>query len=166
MKANFFLTQTAKFDKNINLFCLVFKTRGFFVRSICLTIGTIGFDCFFYEIKSDNVTYDWAIFSKNICFIAFDFIVLCHLNPNLNNLVETLFTRIFSVLCLMHLNISLIVLRISKSSLSGFIPKNFQPSPCSIDFCLFILSSILPSLCPFSSISLASLQSWKYKSIL
>ena len=66
--------------------------------------------------------------------------------------------RAFLVDCLMYLNISLIALKILKP-LSGSILINLQPSSCSIAFCLFILYSIFLSLCPFSSISIASFYS-------
>ena len=66
--------------------------------------------------------------------------------------------------CLMFLNISLIVTKMSKSSLSGSILISLQPSSFSIAFCLFIWSSIYLSLCPFLSVSIASLLniSWSY----
>ena len=51
----------------------------------------------------------------------------------------------------MCLNVSLIVLKISKSSLSGSILINLQSNSCSIAFCLLIWQSIFLSLCLFSS---------------
>ena len=63
--------------------------------------------------------------------------MLSDVNYNPNNLVEVLFIRVFLVDCLMCLNISLIALKISKSSLSGSTLVNLQPSSCSITFCLF-----------------------------
>ena len=69
-------------------------------------------------------------------FIAFDFIILFDLNLNPNNLTKILFIRAFLIDCLMCLNISMIVLKISKSSLSGSILINLQPSSCSVAFCI------------------------------
>ena len=56
-------------------------------------------------------------FFLTINFIAFGFVILPDLNSNPNNLVETLFIRVRLVDFLMYLIISLIVLKISKSSL-------------------------------------------------
>ena len=56
-------------------------------------------------------------FFLTINFIAFGFVILPDLNSNPNNLVETLFIRVRLVDFLMSLIISLIVLKISKSSL-------------------------------------------------
>ena len=53
--------------------------------------------------------------------IAFDFITLCNSKSNRNNLIEVLFIGSFLVDCLMCLNISLIVSKISKFSLSGLV---------------------------------------------
>ena len=64
--------------------------------------------------------------------------ILSDLNSNPNNFVETLIISVFLVDCLMFLNISLIVLKISTSSLSGTVLINLQPSYCSIVFCCFI----------------------------
>ena len=47
-----------------------------------------------------------------ITFIAFDFVILSDLNCNRNNLVEVLFIKVFLVVCLICLNISLIALKI------------------------------------------------------
>ena len=65
--------------------------------------------------------------------------MLSGLNFNPNNLIEILLLSAFIVDCLMCLNISLIALKISTSSLSGSILTNLQPSSCSVSFCLFIL---------------------------
>ena len=59
------------------------------------------------------------------------------LNSNPNNLFEILFVMVFLVDILICLNILLTVLKISKSSLSGSILINLQPSSCSIAFSLF-----------------------------
>ena len=91
-----------------------------------------------------------------INFITFDLIILSGLNSNPNNLLEILFIRVFVVNCLMCLNISFIALKLSKSSLSRSIQINSQSSPC-IAFWFVILLSIYQSLCPFSSIFIASL---------
>ena len=53
--------------------------------------------------------------------IALDFITLCNSKSNRNNLIEVLFIGSFLVDCLMCLNISLIVSKISKFSLSGLV---------------------------------------------
>ena len=53
--------------------------------------------------------------------IAFDFITLSNSKSNRNNLIEVLFIGSFLVDCLMCLNISLIVSKISKFSLSGLV---------------------------------------------
>ena len=89
--------------------------------------------------------------------MAFDFIILSDLNSNSNNLVEIWFVRALFVDCLICVKISSIALKISMSSLSGSILINLQPSSYSISFCLFISWSIFLSLCPFSSVSVASL---------
>ena len=60
------------------------------------------------------------------------------LNSNPNNLVEILYIRVFLVDCLMYLNISLIVLKILKSSTPASLLINLQPSSCLVAFCLFI----------------------------
>ena len=52
--------------------------------------------------------------------------------------VELLLLRYLLVDCLMSLSISLIVLKISKSSLSGSIVINLQPSSCFVAFCPFV----------------------------
>ena len=72
-------------------------------------------------------------------FIAFDFIIISDLNSNPNNLVEILFIRVFLVDCFICLNISLIALKMSKSSFSVSLLINLKPNYCSIGFCLFIL---------------------------
>ena len=51
-------------------------------------------------------------------FIAFDFIILCDVSSNPNNLVEILFIRAFLFHCLICLNILLTALKISKTSFS------------------------------------------------
>ena len=75
--------------------------------------------------------------------------ILFDLNSNPNNLVEILFIRVFLVDCFIRvflvdcltcLNISLIALKISKSSLSGLILINLQPSSCSIAFFILFCS--------------------------
>ena len=58
-------------------------------------------------------------------FHSFDFNILSYLNSNPNHLVEICFIRVFIVDSLMCLNISLIALKISKSSSSGSIITNF-----------------------------------------
>ena len=73
-----------------------------------------------------------------INFIAFDFIILSDLNPNSNNLVETLFIGVFLVDYLICLNISLTVSKIAKSSLSGSVLINLEPISYSLAFFLFI----------------------------
>ena len=52
--------------------------------------------------------------------------------------VELLLVRYLLINCLMCLSISLIVLKISKSSLSGSIVINLQPSSCFVAFCPFV----------------------------
>ena len=99
-------------------------------------------------------------------FIVFGFIILFDLNSNPSNLVENLFIRVFLVDCIMCLNISLTVLKISNSSLSGLILIDLQSNFCSIAFCRFLSKSIFLSLRQLSSIFIASLQSEKHKSIL
>ena len=79
------------------------------------------------------------------------------LNSNANNLVEILLVSVFSVDRLMFLNISLTVLKISKPSFSESILINLRPSSCATAFCLLISQSIFLTLCPFQSISIASL---------
>ena len=64
--------------------------------------------------------------------------MLCDTSCNPNNLIEVLFIVVFSVNCLMCLDILLIVLKISKSSLSRSTLINLQPSSCSIAFLIFI----------------------------
>ena len=91
------------------------------------------------------VTYNKAVFFLKINFITFDFAILSDLSSYRNNLVEILFIRAFLVYCLIYLNISLIVLKISKSSLSESIVINIQPSFSSIAFCLYVSLSILLS---------------------
>ena len=61
--------------------------------------------------------------------------ILSDLNSNPNNLVEMLLASVLLVDCLMCLNISLIALKISMSSLSGLILINLQLSSCFIAFC-------------------------------
>ena len=87
---------------------------------------------FHYYLQSGNIFL-------TINFIAFDFGILSGLNHYRHNLVEILFIKAFLVDCLKCLNISLIALKISKSSLSVSILINLQPSSYSIAFCLFIL---------------------------
>ena len=103
---DFFWPQTEQFDKSINLFCLVFLTfeLSFPVYFLQLT----RYVCF--------VTYNQAI-----NFAAFHFIMLSDLNSNPYNLAEIFLISVFSVDCLICLNISLTALKISKSSLSGSI---------------------------------------------
>ena len=98
-----------------------------------------------------------GIFFLTVRFIVFDYIVLSDLNSNPNNLIEILFIIDFLVDCLMCLNISLVALQISKSSLSISVLINLHPSPYSTAFCVFILKPIFLLLCPFSSISIVSL---------
>ena len=62
--------------------------------------------------------------------------MLSELDPNHDNLVEILFIRVFLVERLMCLNISVVALKVSKSS--GSILINLQPSSGSIAFCIFI----------------------------
>ena len=92
-----------------------------------------------------------------INFIAFDFTFLSDLNSNPNNLVEILIIRVFLVDCSICLNISLIALKISNSSLSGSFLINLQPSSWFIAFYLFISWSMFLSLFPFSSFCIAVL---------
>ena len=73
-----------------------------------------------------------------INFIVFDFIILSDLTSDPNNFVEIFIIGIFLVDSLTVLNTSLIVLKMSKSSLSESILINLQPSSCSIAFYLFI----------------------------
>ena len=56
-----------------------------------------------------------------INFLVFHFIILSDLNSNPNNDAKILFIRTFRFDCVMCLNISLIALKISDSSLSGSI---------------------------------------------
>ena len=99
------------------------------------------FPLFLYEIKWNNFTHSGAIF-LTIYIIAFDLILLSDLNSNPNNSIKTLSVNDFLISSLddrlMYLNISLIALKISKSSLSGSVLMKSQPSSCFIAFCLFI----------------------------
>ena len=76
-------------------------------------------------------------FFLTIYFSAFDFIILSDLNSDLNHLIEFFFITVFWVDCLICLNISLIALKMSKSSLLKLILINLQLSSCSITFCFF-----------------------------
>ena len=76
-------------------------------------------------------------FFLTIYFSAFDFITLSDLNSDLNHLIEFFFITVFWVDCLICLNISLIALKMSKSSLLKLILINLQLSSCSITFCFF-----------------------------
>ena len=76
-------------------------------------------------------------FFLTIYFPAFDFITLSDLNSDLNHLIEFFFITVFWVDCLICLNISLIALKMSKSSLLKLILINLQLSSCSITFCFF-----------------------------
>ena len=110
MKVIFVLPQIAQFDESINLFCLFFLTLEFsFTKT-----DIIRFHCY---LLSGNIFL-------TINFIDFDFIISLDLNSNPNNLVEVLFISVFLVNCLMSINISLIVPKILKSSLSGLILAN------------------------------------------
>ena len=100
------MSQTTQFDKSISLFYLVFLTLDFSLAVYFLQLTQ------YVSI----VTYNQALFFNNI-FYSFDFIMLSDLN-SVPNLVEILFARVFLVDCLMCLNISLTVLKMSKSSLS------------------------------------------------
>ena len=87
-------------------------------------------------------------------FKHFVFMELFDLNFNLNNLFESSSIKDFLVDCsvnflvdfLMCLCISLMALKILKSSLSGLVLMNPQTSSFSIAFCLFISWSIFLSL--------------------
>ena len=73
MKVNLFLSQIAKSDKCINLFCLDFLTLEFsFVVSFSIADAK-RFHCYLYL---GNILL-------TINFIAFDFIILSDLNSNL-----------------------------------------------------------------------------------
>ena len=76
-------------------------------------------------------------FFLTIYFSAFEFITLSDLNSDLNHLIEFFFITVFWVDCLICLNISLIALKMSKSSLLKLILINLQLSSCSITFCFF-----------------------------
>ena len=80
-----------------------------------------------YYLQSGNILL-------TVTFIAFDFVLLFNLNSNPNNLVEVFFIRVFLIACLMCLNISLIVLKMSKSSLLWSILTNLQPNCFSVGF--------------------------------
>ena len=136
------MQEIVEFDKSINLFCLVFRTLELLFAAIFVfvlfTTDTLDiFHCSLNSVKSDKVTYNNAVFWI-INFIAFKFIMLCDTSCNPNNLIEVLFIVVFSVNCLMCLDILLIVLKISKSSLSRSTLINLQPSSCSIAFLIFI----------------------------
>ena len=100
-----------------------------FVSSIFFTTEKIRFH--FY------LSLNKIFFTIN--FIAVGF-VLSDLNSNPSNLTEVLLVSVALVDLLTCLNISLIPLKISKSSLSGSITKNLKPSSCFIAACLFIPS--------------------------
>ena len=87
--------------------------------------------CFHCYLQSDNTFL-------TINFIVFDFIILSDLTSDPNNFVEIFIIGIFLVDSLTVLNTSLIVLKMSKSSLSESILINLQPSSCSIAFYFFI----------------------------
>ena len=114
MKVDFFLSQTAQFDKSIDLFSLVFLKLEF------------SFAVYFQQLTQyvPIVTYNQENYFLTTNFIGFDFNALSDLNFNPNNLVVIFFIKVFLVDCLMCLNILLIVLKISKSSLSGSIHIN------------------------------------------
>ena len=107
------LPQTAQFDKNINIFCLVFLT---------------------FEFRSQYIFYNWhntfpllLIIRQYFCsnkFLSFWFYYIIWFNPN--DLVEIVLISVFIVDCLMCLNISMIALKISKCSSSGSILMNLQ----------------------------------------
>ena len=93
--------------------CFSFRLSYFF------TTDAIRFHYFLCKVKSDGVTDRRVIFFGSI---AFDFNMLFDLNSNPNNFIETLFIRVFLVDCLIFLNNSLIVLKISEY-LEGLIPN-------------------------------------------
>ena len=72
MKVDFFLPQTAQFDKIINLFCLVFLTLKIFVCCILLTTYIIGFHCFYIiystEVSEFFMSYFISLYSSNTLF--------------------------------------------------------------------------------------------------
>ena len=126
MEVDFFLPQTPEFNKN-NMFSLVFVTLEFRFAGYSLQLTQ----------WASIATYNQAIFFLTIYFSAFDFITLSDLNSDLNHLIEFFFITVFWVDCLICLNISLIVLKMSKSSLLKLILINLQLSSCSITFCFF-----------------------------
>ena len=135
IKVDFFLLQTAQFNKSINLFCLVFRFNFCFQRIFCNWHNTFRLlliirKCFFNS-RCYSLVFDFIAFD-------FDFVILSDLNSNLNNLVEILLISALSVDCLMCLNISLIVFKMSKSSLPWSILISWQPSSCFIAFVFLI----------------------------
>ena len=80
--------------------------------------------CFLYEAKLNKVTHNRAIFFLGRYLIAFDFSILSDLNSKniiLIILLKFYLLDLFLVDCLMSQNISLVPLKISKSSLSWSI---------------------------------------------
>ena len=106
-----------QFDKSINLCCLFFLTLEF------------SFAVYFLQLIQyvSIITYNQSIFCNNKFYIFF--VILSDLFlSSLNNLIEILFIKVFLVDSLICLNISLIALKISKSSLSGSILINLHPT--------------------------------------
>ena len=64
---------------------------------------------------------------------------MSHSHSNANNLAAILFIRAFLVDCLMHQNVSLAAIKLSKLTWSESILINLQSISCSTTFCYFIL---------------------------
>ena len=114
MKLTFFFSQTANFDKSINLFCLVFLTLEF------------SFAVFFYNWHN---TFPLLLIIRQyfltINFIVSDFIIIPELNLNPYNLVEILSIRVFLLDSLMSkycidisINIKLFSVRVNSNNLT------------------------------------------------
>ena len=124
-----FLPQIVELDKSINLFCLVFLTLEFSFTVFFLfiyflffcTADTIRLHCF---IPNQAALLIIGQYFLPVYFKVFDIILLSDLNFHPNNLLEILFITVFSVDCLVCLNISLRAIKISKSSFSALILLN------------------------------------------
>ena len=109
----------------------------------------------YVSIATYNQCYCYLQYFINNKFrrFLFDYFI----NSKRKNLIEILFIRFF-IRLLDVANISLIVLKISRSSFSGSIVINFNQIPVPLFFVfLFCSQYSIYSLCPFSSICFASL---------